>query len=292
MEQIVFLNGALVPRSDARISPFDHGFLYGYGLFETMRAYSGCIFRLRQHLDRLAGSAALLGLPLGGLDLEKACRDVLHANGLADARIRLAVSIGEGESVPDPPPQPRPTVLIVATEHPPIPRQRYEDGFSAIVSSIRQNSGSPLSRLKSASFLGNLLARQEARAAGADEALMLNERGCVCEGSMANVFLVREGCLITPSEESGCLAGITRGAVMEISAGSGIPVEQREVELEELLQADEAFVTNSVIEVMPLAHVNGKRVGGEGRGGKRGSLTERVMAAYVELVAREVGSAP
>jgi branched-chain amino acid aminotransferase group I len=288
MEPLVFLNGALVPRSDARISPFDHGFLYGHGLFETMRAYSGRIFRLRHHLDRLARSAAVLCLPLGGLDLERACNDVLRANDLREARIRLAVSIGEGEGVPEPPLQPKPTVLAVASEHVPIPQHRYDDGFTAIVSSIRQNSGSPLSRLKSANFLGNLLARQEARAGGVDEALLLNEHGYLCEGSTSNVFLVRDSCLHSPSEKSGCLAGITRGAVTEIAAGLGIGVVQREVRLEELFEADEVFVTNSVIEVMPLTRVDGKRVGAQGAKGD--GVTRRVMAAYKDLVATEVGS--
>ncbi len=292
MEPIVFLNGALVPRRDARISAFDHGFLYGCGLFETMRAYSGRIFRLRQHLDRLAGSAAFLEIPLDGLDLRQACCDALHANRLGDARIRLAVSIGAGDAVPDPPLHARPTVLVVASEHTPIARRRYEDGYKAIVSSIRQSSGSPVSRLKSASYLGNLLARREARAAGADEALLINEHGCLCEGSSSNVFLVREGGLHTPDEASGCLAGITRSAVVEIAAELGITVAQREVRLEELLQADESFITNSVVEVMPLTVVDGKRIG---RGGQRAGgngVTQRVMAAYRALVARETESTP
>jgi branched-chain amino acid aminotransferase group I len=288
MEPIVFLNGALVPRRDAGVSAFDHGFLYGCGLFETMRAYSGRIFRLRQHLDRLAGSAAFLGIPLEGLDLGQACRDVLEANRLGDARIRLAVSMGAGEAVPDPPPHPDPTVLVVASKHVPIPRRRYEDGFKAIVSSIRQNSGSPVSRLKSSSYLGNLLARREAKGEGADEALLLNERGCLCEGSSSNVFLVRDGGLHTPSDASGCLAGITRSAVIEIAAGLGIPAAQREVRLEELLQADEAFVTNSIVEVMPLTVVDGTRIGR----GVRNSITRKVMAAYRELVARETEASP
>jgi branched-chain amino acid aminotransferase group I len=292
MEPIVFLNGALVPRSGAGISAFDHGFLYGYGLFETMRAYSGRIFRLRQHLDRLAGSAAFLDIPLEGLDLGQACCDVLEANHLGDARVRLAVSMGAGEAAPDPPPHPEPTVLLVASEHTPIPQRRYEDGFKAIVSSIRQNSGSPVSRLKSASYLGNLLARREARAAGADEALLLNEHGCLCEGSSSNVFLVRAGGLHTPNEASGCLAGITRSAVVEVAAGLGIPVAQREVRLEELLEADEAFVTNSVVEVMPLTAVDGKRIGRGVQRARGSSITQRVMAAYRALVATETESPP
>ena len=292
MEQIVYLNGALLPRGQAKISPFDHGFLYGYALFETMRAYSGCIFRFQKHLDRLTRSAELIGLPLGTFELEKACYDTLRANSLGDARIRLTVSIGEGGNAPDPPPRPRPTVFIVATSYIPPSAEKYRNGFKAVVSSIRQNSQSPLSRLKSANYLNNLLARKEARAAGADEALLLNERGSLCEGSTSNVFLVNGYTLITPNEECGCLPGITRQAVIELAPEIGISVAQREVQLEELLQADEAFITNSLIELMPLREVGDRSIGGKSKKGETGDVTEKLMIAYKELVAGETGSLP
>lgn len=292
MEQLVYLNGTLLPRGQAVISPFDHGFLYGYSLFETMRAYSGHIFRLQQHLDRLTHSANFLSLPLDIFDLEKACYDTLTANNLEDARIRLTVSIGEGESAPDPPPHPRPTVLISASDYTPPSPETYRSGFKTIVSSIRQNSQSPLSRLKSANYLNNLLARKEAKAAGADEALLLNERGSLCEGSTSNVFLVKGHTLITPNEECGCLPGVTRQAVIEIATEIGIPVAQREVQLEELLQADEAFITNSLLELMPLREVDGKHIGGQSEKGETGEVTERLMIAYRELVAGETGRLP
>lgn len=288
MDQIVYLNGTLLSRNQAKISPFDHGFLYGYGIFETMRAYSGCIFRLQKHLDRLTRSARLLGLPLDAFDLEQACKDTLRANNLEDARIRLTVSMGEGEGTPDPPPHPKPTVLIVATSYTPLSYETCQNGFKAIVSSIRQNSQSPLSRMKSANYLNNLLARKEARGGGADEALMLNERGFLCEGSTSNIFLVSRGSLITPNEESGCLPGVTRQAVIELALELGVSVAQREIPLEELLQAEEAFLTSSLLELMPLIGVDGKPIGGEGeKERKRGKITERLMIAYSELVARE-----
>ena len=289
-EQVVYLNGALLPRSQAKISPFDHGFLYGYALFETMRSYSGHIFRLPQHLERLARSADPLGLPLGTLDLEKACYDTLRANSLDDARIRLTVSIGEGESAPDPPPHPDPTVLVVATNYTTLPSEIYRNGFKAVVSSVRQNSQSPLSSIKSANYLNNLLARKEAKAAGADEALLLNERGFLCEGSTSNVFLVSGGNLITPNEESGCLSGITRQTVIELASELGISVIQQEIKLEELRQADEAFLTNSILELMPLRTVDGKPIGGGIEKERSGKVTESLMKAYRELVAREPGS--
>jgi branched-chain amino acid aminotransferase group I len=288
MEQLIYLNGALVPRDRATISPFDHGFLYGYGLFETMRAYSGYIFRLEQHLRRLANAAAILGLPLGTIDLEEACYATLRANKLGDARIRLAISIGEGESTPDPPTLPDPTIFIVATGYVPPPPERYMNGFKAVVSSIRQNSLSPLSHLKSANYLNHVLARKEARAAGADEALLLNERDLLCEGSTSNVFLVKEDELVTPGEESGCLPGITRQTVIEIASALSITIVQKEVRLEEFLQADEAFITNSLLELMPLSEVDGKPLGGGAGVSVGGGTVQRLRRAYGELVRREL----
>lgn len=280
MEQIVYLNGSLVPRSQAKISPFDLGFLYGYGLFETMRAYSGHIFRLERHLERLSQSAKLLGLPLNAFDLKRACYDTLRANKLKDARIRLTVSMGEGEATPDLPKHPKPTVLATATRYVPLSDEAYRKGYKAVVSTIDRDSQSPLSRLKSANYLSNILARRDAGAAGADESILLNERGFLCEGSASNIFLVSKGYLITPGEDSGCLPGITRQVVVELAQGLGIGHSEREVQLEELLHADEAFLTNSIMELMPVVEVNGQRIG-------RGKVTGRLMQAYRETVVSE-----
>ena len=217
MSDIVYLNGSLVPRSQARISALDYGFLYGFGLFETMRAYEGRVFRLDRHLNRLARSAEVLGLPLPVTDLRSAVMATIQANQLGDARVRIAVSIGEGGMVPDPSTCDKPTVLILAGHYQPYPEQVYEKGSKAIVSSIRRNSQSPLSRLKSANYLESMLARQEARAAGVDEALCLNEKGLLAEASMSNVFLVTNGTLRTPGPGSGILPGITREAILELA---------------------------------------------------------------------------
>jgi len=286
MEEIVYLNGSLLSHTQARISPFDYGFLYGYGLFETMRAYSGRIFRLERHLDRLTLSAKFIGLPVGDFDLEKACYDTMRANHLKDARIRLTVSIGDGGGIPDPPPQPVPTVLIVARSISPLTVEKYGNGFKSRVSSIRRNSQSPLCRLKSLNYLDNILARAEAKVAGADEALMLNERGFLCEGSTSNIFLVSGGKLLTPDRESGILAGITREVVMQLAHELGVEVVERETHLEELLQADEAFLTNSIIEIMSLVEVDDISIGG----GVVGGVTEKLMAAYKELAEQETKS--
>jgi len=280
MSEIVYLNGSLIPSSEASISALDYGFLYGYGLFETMRAYGGRVFRLDNHLTRLIRSAEVLGLPIGTLNLKDAVMDTIQANQLGDARIRIAISIGEGGMVPDSSTCNRPTVLILAGHYQPYPEEVYQKGFRAVVSSIRRNSGSPLSRLKSANYLESLLARKEARAAGVNEALCLNEKGSLAEASMSNIFLVTNGILRTPGQESGILPGITRETILELAPPLGINTLECNIRLDELFHAEEAFLTNSLIEVIPLTEIEGKPVGS----GTPGPLTRKLLTAYRELV--------
>ena len=280
MDEIVYLNGSLMPRRQARISVMDYGFLYGFGLFETMRAYGGHVFRLNSHLSRLARSAEILGLPIGALDLKSAVIDTIQANRLSEARIRLTISIGKGGMTPDLKTCKKPTVLVLAEDYQPYPEQVYQKGFRAVVSSIRRNSGSPLSRLKSANYLESILARQEARGAGVDEALCLNEKGLLAEASMSNVFLVTYGTLKTPGQESGILPGITREVVLELASQLAINTLEQDIRLGELFHVQEAFLTNSLIEVMPLTEVDGKPIGY----GKPGPVTERLIATYKKTV--------
>jgi branched-chain amino acid aminotransferase len=285
--EIIYLNGQLVPRFEAKLSPFDHGFLYGYGLFETMRAYNGHIFRLDSHLTRLRCSAESIGLTHsilttdeGKQSLKAACVATLAANKLKDARIRLTVSAGEGDMTPDPGTCPSPTILVTARNLEPLPPEKYETGFKAAVSSLRRNSQSPLSRLKSTCYMENILARTAARAAGCDEAIFLNEQGYLAEGSTTNVFLVSRGELITPCFESGVLPGITRDTVLEIARASHLKTTERWVQLNELVEAQEAFLTNSILELMPLVSVEGRIIGT----GKPGKLTGDLLFAYRKLV--------
>ena len=287
MAEIIYLNGRLIPRFEAKLSPFDHGFLYGYGLFETMRAYNGYIFRLDSHLTRLRCSAESIGLTHsllttdeGKQSLKAACVATMEANELRNARIRLTVSAGEGDMTPDPSTCPSPTVLITTQHLAPLPPEKYETGFKAAVSFLRRNSQSPLSRLKSTCYMENILARTAARAAGCDEAIFLNEQGYLAEGSSTNIFLVSNGELITPCFESGVLPGITRDAVLEIARTSNIKATERWVELNELIEAQEAFVTNSILELMPLVSVEGRPIGS----GKPGKLTRDLLFAYRKLV--------
>ncbi len=285
MEEMAYLNGSVVPLRQAKVPATDYGFLYGYGLFETLRAYQGRVFRLERHLERLAQSADLLGIPINKDELAKAVSSVIRANRLADARIRITVSIGEGGLAPDPASCTSPTVLVTAAEYKPYPEEIYERGFRALISPLRRNSRSPLAQLKSTSYLESMLARQQARQAGADEAICLNERGLLAEASMSNVFLVIQGILKTPGLDSGILPGITREAVLELAGKLGIGVIKGETELEELWRADEAFLTGSLIEVMPLAEVDSRPVGD----GKPGIFTRRLMGEYRRLVEKETG---
>ncbi len=286
MAEIIYLNGQLVPRSKAKLSPFDHGFLYAYGLFETMRAYDGHIFRLDRHLARLRRAAQSLGLAtrLAAFDLESACTETLEANNLKDARLRLTITAGEGDMTPDPGTCSSPTVLLTAQNLVPLPHEKYESGFKAALSTLRRNSQSPLSLLKSTCYMENIFARMEARATGCDEAILLNERGYLAEGSTSNIFLVNGGKLVTPSLESGVLPGITREAVLEIAQASNIKTVEREVALKELIEAEEAFVTNSILELMPLTCFDGRPIGT----GKAGQLSKKLMAAYRELVKGDI----
>ena len=280
MNEIVYLNGKLILRSRARISVLDYGFLYGYGLFETMRAYGGLVFRLDSHLNRLAQSARVLRISIEVPELKSAIMDTIQANKLGEARIRLTISIGEGEMMPDVSKCKKPTVLIMAEDYQPYPEEVYRKGFRAVVSTIRRNSQSPLSRLKSTSYLESILARREAREAGAEEALCLNDKGFLAEGSMSNIFLVADGMLKTPGHEDGILPGITRQTVLELAPKAGIDTLGCDIRLNELFQAQEAFLTGSLIEIMPLTEIEGKIIGS----GKPGSVTKKLMAAYRRIV--------
>ena len=287
MAEIIYLNGKLVPRVEAKLSPFDHGFLYGYGLFETMRAYSSHIFRLDSHLTRLRCSAESIGLTHsilttenGKQSLKAACMETLEANKLEDARIRLTVSAGEGDMTPDPSKCSSPTVLVTARDLVLIPQKKYDEGFRTTLSSLRRNSQSPLSRLKSSCYMENVLARMTARAAGCDEAILLNEQGYLAEGSTTNIFLVSNKELTTASLESGVLPGITREVVLEIAHAANIKTLEKQVELKELVEAEEAFFTNSILEIMPLTWFEGKPIGT----GKPGHLTKELLTALKKLI--------
>ena len=278
----VYLNGELVAAEQAALPALDRGLLYGYGLFETMRSYSGRVFRLAEHYRRLEAGAELLAIPvpLTLAALEEAVDTTLARNGLAGAYVRLTVTAGPDGG--------RASVLLTAREVTEYPPELHRRGMAAVVSAVRRNETSPLARVKSLNCLDNLLAREEARRSGAGEALLLNTREFIAEGAASNVFLVRNGTLVTPGVEAGALPGITRQAVLELAGEEGIEVVETSLALAELAGAGEAFLTNSVMEVMPLVSVDGRPVGP----GSPGPLTERLARRYRDLVARETSTAP
>lgn len=283
MEEIIYLNGKLIPRSKAKISVLDYGFLFGFGLYETIRAYNGKPFRLDAHLARMRYSAERLGIPLKVADIRQAVMDTVQANGFADTRIRITVSIGEGTITPNLASCIEPTIVVLVTEyHPPTP-EKYRDGFKVIISNIRRNSLSLVTYMKSANTMEAMLARQEARAKGKDEALFLNQKGFLTEASGSNLFLIKDGNLVTPRFETGILPGVTRVVVFEVAHQLGIKVREKNVKLVELMQADEAFITNSLIEIVPVTEVTGKAIGK----GKPGAVTKRLAITYKELVQKE-----
>jgi branched-chain amino acid aminotransferase group I len=291
MEEKVYFNGSLVPRSEARISVSDHGFLYGYGLFETMRAYHGKIFLLERHLRRLLGAAETIGLKgLTAEVLNKACTDTLAANSLKEARVRLTVTGGEADAFPWEDHGGRPTVVITARLYQPFPPEKYENGSSVSIASVRRSRQSVVSSLKSSSYLVSVMARKEAAARGLDEALLLNDDGYIAEGGSSNIFFVRSSRLVTPALNSGILPGVTREVIGELAESLGIGLTEGTVGMAIIRQCDEAFMTNAVIEVMPVTAISDAsgQVATIG-GGKAGAITRKLMAAYKERVERETG---
>ncbi len=277
----IYLNSELVQQETATVSALDRGLLYGYGLFETMRSYGGRVFRLEEHYQRLCRGAERVGLevPFSLADLVGAARGVLQSNGLEDARVRLMLTAGaEGAAG---------GVILLAREGTEYPQQLYRRGMSALVTSMRRNETSFLAGVKSLNHLDNVLAREEARRQGADEAILLNTRGFVAEGSASNVFLVLDGRLVTPSLSSGCLAGITRQAVLELATAAGLEAVESEVELSAFAVASEAFLTGAVMEVMPLTRLDGQPVGS----GRPGPVTGRLRRLYQEMVLQETAVA-
>jgi branched-chain amino acid aminotransferase group I len=290
MKELIYLNGSLVPRSKAHLSISDHGFLYGYGLFQTMRAYRGKIFLLDRHIKRLLESAEVIGMGerLAGLDLERICRDTLKVNKLSDARVRLTVTNGASDALPWVDASGAPTVLVTARPYTPFSAQKYNEGFKAGIASVKRTRQSVLSSMKSINYLLNVIARMEAAEKGLDEALLLNDGGYIAEGGGSNVFFVEGEKLVTPSVESGIIPGVTREVIMEMAVGMGISVEERDIDPGDLGRFSEAFMTNAVIEVMPLVEVRDEA----GRlitisDGKPGAVTRRLMAAYKERVEKE-----
>jgi branched-chain amino acid aminotransferase len=273
------VNGVVTDAAEARVSVLDNGFTFGDAVYETLRTYGGRPFHMGRHLDRLRRSAAGLRIPLPLADalLRERADALLAASGNPESYLRIIVSRGVGDISYAFERVQGPTVVMVTKPFQPLPDEAYRDGVAVIVSSVRRNHRSALDpALKCCNLLNNALAMQQARDQGALEPIMLNHEGEVAEGSGSNVFLVKDGVLLTPPLDAGILAGVTRAVVLERAQALGVPAREATVHLPELLAADEAFITSSLKELVPIRTVDGVVVGN----GRPGPLTLRLLEDF------------
>ncbi len=281
----IFLDGHIVPVAEAKISVFDHGLLYGDGVFEGMRAYGGRVFRLDAHLKRLEDSAKAvrLTLPMSRDELSQATYDALKANSVVDGYIRLVVTRGVGYLGLSPTRTGTPSVFIIADQIELYPRELYEQGMAIISSSVVRNVPNAISpRIKSLNYLNNILAKIEALDAGVHEAIMYNHLGYVAECTGDNLFLVREGAVLTPPPNAGILEGITRQAVIDLIHQRGLPFREMELTRHDLYISDECFLTGSAAEVIPVTRIDGRPIGT----GEVGPQTRKLIGDFREMVKR------
>jgi len=287
MTTIVYLNGQFVPGNEAKVSLFDHGYLFGDSIFETLRSYEGAIFRLDAHLDRLFDSARYMRMTLAAprAELRDLCYETLARSGLAEAYLRITVSRGVSERGIDPDRCTQPTLSIIAKDPPAYPAEGYLAGIPTVIVGIRKTADEALSgRVKGGNYQNHILAKMELNQHGVIEGFLLNPQGFVVEGTVSNAFIVKNGSLLTPSAACGCLEGITRNAVMEIAGRQlGIPVEAGFITRYDLYTADECFLTNTLMEIMPVSRVDGRPIGD----GKPGATTLKLSALFKHLVASE-----
>lgn len=287
MREWVSLNGRLMPADRAQISVFDSGLMQGIGLFETMRAYDGQVFRLARHLDRLSNSARKLGwsvLPDPD-QLRENVEQVVGATQHQDTRVRLTVTTGTLR----PTEQETPALTVIASASPGAnyPEKCYTKGVTVLVSGYRQGGADPTAGHKTTSYFARLASLREAHARGAFEALWLTYDDHLAEGAISSVFLVQNERLLTPPLDTPVLPGITRATVIELAVELGIPIREQALRLEDLLGADEAFLTNSLMELVPVVRVGREPIGSE----KSGETTAQLYAAYGDLVERECAHA-
>ena len=278
-ERLVYINGELVPESEAKISVFDHGFLYGDGVFEGIRAYKGVVFKLREHLERLYDSAKFLRIkiPMSKEDLMEVILETVRRNGLSDCYIRVVITRGVGDLGLDPRKCEKPSIIIIARPMAPLLGKR---SVSLIISSVRRDGVDATNhQAKSLNYLNNILAKLEAINAGADDAVMLDSRGFVSEATGENIFIVKDERIMTPPPTSGILSGITRDCVIELARRLGYEVVERELTPFELLTADEVFLTGTAAEIVPVESVNGRKIGER----VPGPITERLIREFEKL---------
>lgn len=275
----IYLDGKFVDEADAKVSVFDHGLLYGDGVFEGIRLYGGNIFRLEEHLERLeySAKAILLPLPLTRKQFSKVTCETCRVNGLTDAYIRLVVTRGVGDLGLAPWLCAKPTMFIIASKITLYPKDHYDNGLAIVTVPTRRIGPAALPpTIKSLNYLNNILGKIEAKQFGALEAIMLNDQGFVAECTADNVFIVHKGELITPAASQGALKGVTRGTILDIARELGVTVRESNMTRYDIWCADECFLTGTGAEVIPVVKLDGREIGT----GKPGPVTKRVMASF------------
>ena len=281
MDLVIYFNGKFVPKQEARTSIYDHGFLYGDGVFEGIRAYNGRVFRLDEHLERLYDSAKAIDLkiPLSKEEMKNAILETLKRNNLKDAYIRPIVSRGDGDLGLDPRKCAKPNIFIITQEWGAMYGDLYEKGLTAITVGIRRNAPEAMPpNIKSLNYLNNILAKIEANAKGGDEAIMFDVHGNVSEGSGDNIFVIKNERIITPPTLNN-LRGITRAAAIELARKKGIEVLETNMGLFDMYTADEVFVTGTAAEIAPITKIDGRSIAD----GKPGKITKMLMSDFKEL---------
>ena len=282
MEPKVYINGKLYPKDEAKISVFDHGLLYGDGVFEGIRCYNGNIFKLSEHIDRLYDSAKAISMEiqLTRDELKDAVINTLKANNLKDSYIRLIVTRGVGKLGLNPFLCEESQVIIITDFIQLYSKELYEKGLDAIiVPTIRNHSDALNPNVKSLNYLNNILAKIECINAGATEGIMLNKDGYVAEGTGDNIFIVKDNGIITPPTTAGILIGITRNVVIELANEAGMTVKEEQLTRDDLYNADECFLTGTAAEIIPVVNLDGRKIAS----GKPGKVTLSLLKKYQEL---------
>ena len=283
MERWIYVNGEFVRKEDAKISVFDHGFLYGDGIFEGIRVYNGNIFKCKEHIDRLFDSAKsiLLDIGLTKEEMTDVMAEAVRRNGMKDAYIRLVVSRGAGDLGLDPRRCSKPTIIIIVEKLAIFPKEQYETGLRIITVPTRRNTPDALNpKIKSLNYLNNVLVKIEANQAGVSEALMLNAQGYVCEGSGDNIFVIKNNVIYTPPSYLGALEGITRNAIIELAIEAGYTVKEEPFTRHDVYIADEIFLTGTAAEVIAVNEVDGRVIGD----GRPGPITNKLLERFRSIV--------
>jgi branched-chain amino acid aminotransferase len=280
--QKIYIDGQFYDHADAKISVFDHGLLYGDGVFEGIRFYNGRVFRMEEHMERLWESARsiCIEIPMSRRDLDAALLETIRQNDLRDGYVRLVVTRGVGNLGLNPAQCKRSSIIIIAAKVALYPEEVYRRGLTVVTVATRRMGPATLNpAIKSLNYLNNILARIEANLSQADEALMLNDAGNIAECTADNVFIVKRGQIMTPPITAGALRGITRSVVFDIAAELGIKISEPDLTRHDLYIADEAFLTGTAAEVIPMVRVDGRIIGN----GEAGAITTRTIARFREL---------